>query len=98
REGDVELATTVLGALAENQVDFTLFFRRLADAQIVNQSGDEALRSLFQAPASCDTLLAQWRERLAQEAQDAELRRTAMRAVNPAYIARNHQIEAMITA
>ena len=33
RAGDVELATAVLGALAENQVDFTLFFRRLADAQ-----------------------------------------------------------------
>jgi serine/tyrosine/threonine adenylyltransferase len=26
------------------------------------------------------------------------LRRSAMRAVNPAYIPRNHQIEAMITA
>jgi uncharacterized protein YdiU (UPF0061 family) len=97
REGDVELATDVLGALAENQVDFTLFFRRLADAQ-VDKAGDEALRLLFQDPARCDALLVRWWERLGQETQDAELRRSAMRAVNPAYIPRNHQIEAMITA
>ena len=97
REGDFELATAVLGALAENQVDFTLFFRRLADAQVAG-AGDEALRSLFQDPAGCDTLLVRWRERLSQEAQDLESRRAAMQAVNPAYIPRNHQIEAMITA
>jgi serine/tyrosine/threonine adenylyltransferase len=96
-EGDVELATTVLSALAENQVDFTLFFRRLADAQL-GEAGNEALRSLFQDPASCDTLLIRWRERLRQGRQDVESRRSAMRAVNPAYIPRNHQIEAMITA
>ena len=84
-------------ALAENQVDFTLFFRRLADAQVAG-AGDEALRSLFQDPAGCDTLLVRWRERLRHETQDAESRRSAMHAVNPAYIPRNHQIEAMITA
>ena len=97
REGDAELATAVLGVLAENQVDFTLFFRRLANAQ-VEGAGDKALRWLFRDPASCDTLLIRWRERLTHETQDAESRRAAMHAVNPAYIPRNHQIEAMITA
>ena len=97
REGDAELATAVLGALAENQVDFTLFFRRLSDAQ-VEGAADEALRSLFQDPARCDALLARWRQRLWQETQDAASRRSVMRAVNPAYIPRNHQIEAMIEA
>ena len=96
REGDAALATEILDALAENQVDFTLFFRRLADAQVEGVA-DEALRSLFQDSAGCDTLLVRWRERLKQEMQDAESRRSAMRAVNPAYIPRNHQIEAMIT-
>jgi uncharacterized protein YdiU (UPF0061 family) len=97
REGDVELATALLGALAENQVDFTLFFRRLADAQIEGE-GDAALRMLFQNPVNCDALLSRWRQRLEQETQDAESRRSAMHAVNPAYIPRNHQIEAMIAA
>jgi uncharacterized protein YdiU (UPF0061 family) len=97
REGDAELASAVLEALAANQVDFTLFFRRLSDAQ-VEGAGEEMLRSLFRDPASCDTILARWRERLKQDVRDVESRRSAMRAVNPAYIPRNHQIEAMITA
>src|SRR4051795_13595187 len=93
REGDFELATAVLGALAENQVDFTLFFRRLADAQIEG-AGGEALRSLFLDPAGCDKLLARWRGRPRHETQYASSRLSAMNAVNPAYIPRNHQIEA----
>jgi uncharacterized protein YdiU (UPF0061 family) len=97
RDGDAELATAVLEALAENQVDFTLFFRRLSDTQVAG-AGDAALRSLFRDPASCDTLLARWRERLRHETPAAETRRSAMNAVNPAYIPRNHQIEAMIAA
>ncbi|MGD9618289.1 MAG: YdiU family protein [Alphaproteobacteria bacterium] len=97
REGDAELATAVLGALAKNGADFTLFFRRLGDAQVAG-AGEEALRPLFRDPARCDELLVRWRARLGQERQDVEARRSAMRAVNPAYIPRNHQIEAMITA
>src|SRR3954454_14478095 len=88
REGDVELATAILDALAENQVDFTLFFRRLADAQ-VEGAGAEALRSLFRDSASCDAFLVRWRTRLTHETQEVELRRSAMNAVNPAYIPRN---------
>ncbi|MGE3782370.1 MAG: protein adenylyltransferase SelO family protein, partial [Alphaproteobacteria bacterium] len=97
REGDAALATTILEAVAENQVDFTLFFRRLADAQVAG-TGDAALRSMFQDTVACDALLARWRERLTHERQDTVSRRSAMRAVNPAYIPRNHQIERMIIA
>src|SRR3954464_8750576 len=75
REGDFELATAVLDALTENRVDFTLFFRWLSDAQ-VEGAGGKALRSLFQDPASCDTILVRWRERLKQEMQDMESRRS----------------------
>ncbi len=39
-----------------------------------------------------------WRDRLAQDAQNPEQRRTAMRAVNPAFIPRNHRVEAVIEA
>jgi uncharacterized protein YdiU (UPF0061 family) len=97
RERDAELATAVLAALAENQVDFTLFFRLLADAQVAG-AGEAVLRSLFRDLVACDALLARWRARLTREPQDAEHRRAAMHAVNPAYIPRNHQIEAMIAA
>jgi serine/tyrosine/threonine adenylyltransferase len=39
-----------------------------------------------------------WRQRIGSEAQSGEERRNAMRAVNPAFIPRNHRIEAIIEA
>jgi uncharacterized protein YdiU (UPF0061 family) len=39
-----------------------------------------------------------WRQRLGEEPQEASLRQTAMRSVNPAFIARNHRVEAVIEA
>jgi len=42
--------------------------------------------------------LPRWRARLAQEPGDAAARSEAMRGVNPAFIPRNHRVEAMIRA
>jgi uncharacterized protein YdiU (UPF0061 family) len=96
-DGDIELAQAILAAMAENQVDFTLFFRRLSDVQVAGER-DETVRSLFVDPTRCDDLLRRWRDGLARHPQDAADRRTAMNAVNPAFIPRNHRVEAMIKA
>ena len=96
-DDDVELVNALFSAMKANQVDFTLFFRRLSDA-IEPGPDEEGLRSLFVDPTACDAWLLQWRERLAQDSVDPATRRAAMRAVNPAYIPRNHRIEAMIQA
>jgi uncharacterized protein YdiU (UPF0061 family) len=96
-EGDPELARDLLKVMAANRADFTLTFRRLSD--VVSATDDDAgLRSLFADPASCDEWLARWRVRLAQEPMDPAERRAAMRAVNPAFIPRNHRVEAIIRA
>jgi uncharacterized protein YdiU (UPF0061 family) len=97
RDEDAALANAILAGMAENQADFTLFFRRLADAAEPG-GGDEPLRSLFVDPTAADALLAQWRERLAAEPRDPAERAAAMRRVNPAFIPRNHRVEAMIAA
>ena len=97
REGDAALAQALLEAMTRNQVDFTLFFRRLAGAQAEGE-GDAAVRSLFTDPAAWDGWAPMWRARLLQDPQDIKTRSAAMRAVNPAYIPRNHRIEAMIGA
>ncbi|MCB2073956.1 MAG: YdiU family protein [Novosphingobium sp.] len=94
---DFALANTVLTAMSDNQVDFTLFFRRLCDA-VEPGAGDEPVRALFIDPTECDTVLTQWRERLAHQPEPADRKRETMRAANPAYIPRNHRIEAVITA
>jgi uncharacterized protein YdiU (UPF0061 family) len=83
--------------MAENQADFTLTFRRLSDAA-AGPEGDEAVRNLFVNPLAYDAWATRWRERLSLEPQDDFNRQAAMRAVNPAFIPRNHRVEAMIQA
>jgi uncharacterized protein YdiU (UPF0061 family) len=39
-----------------------------------------------------------WRQRIADERADPVVRQTAMRAVNPAFVPRNHRVEAVIEA
>jgi uncharacterized protein YdiU (UPF0061 family) len=94
-DGDVELINTLLTGMTENQVDFTLLFRALGHAAL---GEDEPARALFIDPTAFDDWADQWRLRLGREKQDAESRRSAMNRVNPAFIPRNHQVEAMIAA
>jgi uncharacterized protein YdiU (UPF0061 family) len=97
RQDDPELANDLLKAMAENAADFTLTFRRLSDAALGPQA-DVEVRKLFGDPAAFDTWAVRWRQRISHEPQDAMARRAAMRAVNPAFIPRNHRVEAVIEA
>jgi uncharacterized protein YdiU (UPF0061 family) len=97
RDDDPELAQELLAAMAKNQTDFTLTFRRLSDAA-VDPAADQEVRQLFADPAAYDDWAIRWRQRIGGEPQDPADRRTAMRAVNPAFIARNHRVEAVIEA
>jgi protein adenylyltransferase len=97
REEDLELAGGLLDLMAKNQADFTLTFRGLSEAA-ADPAHDETMRRLFADPAAYDGWTATWRTRLAHEPQDGFTRRAAMRAVNPAFIPRNHRVEAVIEA
>ena len=87
----------LLDAMAKNQADFTLTFRRLGDAARDTED-DGAVRQLFADPAAFDEWAARWRQRIGDEPQSGAERRAAMRAVNPAFIPRNHRVEAIIEA
>jgi protein adenylyltransferase len=93
REGDDELAQSLLNMMATDGADFTLTFRRLCDAA-EGPAGDAAVRTLFKDAGAYDAWAARWRVRLAAEKPAAG----AMRAVNPAFIPRNHLVEAALTA
>jgi uncharacterized protein YdiU (UPF0061 family) len=97
QEEDVALGRDLLKAMAASRADFTLTFRRLSEAA-AGPEHDAAIRELFAKPSEYDEWAVRWRARLAQESTDAEARRDAMRAVNPAYIPRNHRVEAVIRA
>jgi uncharacterized protein YdiU (UPF0061 family) len=97
QDGDEALVQDLLDAMAKNQADFTLTFRRLGDA--AEDSGRDAdIRQLFADPTAFDEWAARWRQRLGREPQMPAERAKAMRTVNPAFIPRNHRIEAVIQA
>ncbi len=97
QDGDDALVQDLLDAMARNQADFTLTFRRLGEAA-GDPARDTAVRQLFAEPASYDEWAARWRQRSAEEPQSATERQSAMCAINPAFIPRNHRIEAVIEA
>jgi len=100
---DAALVEDWLSLLHAERVDFTLGWRRLADAA----AGDEApLRALFADVRAPDAWLARWRARYASESVSAQHgaaiagleRAEAMRSVNPNVIARNHRVEEALAA
>jgi uncharacterized protein YdiU (UPF0061 family) len=96
-DGDRALAQDLLEAMAKNQADFTLTFRRLSDAAL-DTADDRSIRPLFADPAAYDEWAVRFRERIGRETQDTAMRQAAMRSVNPAFIPRNHRVEAVIEA
>jgi uncharacterized protein YdiU (UPF0061 family) len=98
REGDAALCADLLAIMHANAADFTNTFRRLSEASL-NDGGDAAgVQSIFRDESALDGWVGRWRQRLAQEPTDAATRSAHMRGVNPAFIPRNHRVEAMIRA
>jgi serine/tyrosine/threonine adenylyltransferase len=97
KDGDAELAQELFELMSACAADFTLTFRRLSDLVI---AGEEAgpFRALFSDTGALDDWLTKWRTRIAQERRPSLERRFVMRAANPAFIPRNHRVQAVITA
>jgi uncharacterized protein YdiU (UPF0061 family) len=83
--------------MAANHADFTLTFRRLADA-LAGAEGERRVRTLFTDPGAYDSWAARWRRRLEEEPVSGEARAAAMRTASPAFIPRNHVVEAALDA
>jgi uncharacterized protein YdiU (UPF0061 family) len=93
---DTALANDWLALLQAQGVDFTLGWRRLADAA---DGDDAALEALFADAQPLRAWLARWRERCAQEGAVApQARAEHMRRANPWIIPRNHRVEEALTA
>ena len=92
QEGDLDLVRDLLRAMHENASDFTLTFRRLC-AAAADEKADADVRGLFADPGAYDIWAARWRSRLAVDEREPNARAKAMRAVNPAFIPRNHRVE-----
>jgi uncharacterized protein YdiU (UPF0061 family) len=97
-EGDPALVNTLLDLMQRAGADYTLTLRRLCDA--ADGGTDGASDAILGAapPVELAQWLGAWRSRLARDPQSPADRARSMRAVNPAYIPRNHRVEAAIAA
>ena len=87
-----EIITDGLSLLAAQQVDFTLFFRRLT--QVAAGGGPDPLSALFSAPAPFQSWFEEWENATG----DCATREEEMRRANPILIPRNHRVEQAIQA
>ena len=96
-DGDLDLVRDLLQTMHENGADFTLTFRGLC-AAAADLTADAEARRLFADPVAYDRWAAVWRLRLAVDGRDSHTRAIAMRAVNPAFVPRNHRVERAVDA
>jgi uncharacterized protein YdiU (UPF0061 family) len=95
-DDDLQVIQELFGLMAQARADFTLTFRHLCDSA---EGNDAPLRTQFEDQATLGAWLGKWRQRLALEEIASVTERAAfMRAANPAYIPRNHRVEAAIAA
>jgi len=89
-KGDAELVQDLLETLQGQEVDFTLFFRRLADVTVADP---HPVSNLFIDSGASHEWLKRWHQRLQQDSQTQDERKKLMNGINPLYIPRNYQVE-----
>ncbi len=94
---DAALVDRLLKTMQESAADFTLTFRALALAAD-DQRNDAALCELFAPASGIEAWLRDWRVRLGHESTSPTDRAAAMRTASPAFIPRNHRVEAALNA
>lgn len=78
-----------LNLLAEDEIDFTLFFRQLT--RVAGGADADAITSLFAQRSNFENWMTKWRS-----LTNNSPRLAAMRAANPILIPRNHRVEQAI--
>ncbi len=97
-ENDQDLILQLLEQMEQNNLDFTLTFRHLADRLCSSDIHTPLPDSVFTLPESFQPWLNSWEQRVQQETLSPQQRQKIMYAANPAIIPRNHQVEEAINA
>ncbi len=108
QEGDEALITGLLDLMRAAASDYTVTFRTLCaaatasgEAKPAGTEGDDSDAELVRQLGGGEEArawLTRWRARLAREEHPAAEIAAAMRRENPAYVARNHQVEKVLAA
>jgi uncharacterized protein YdiU (UPF0061 family) len=94
-KGDADLMLALFELMEEKRADFTNTFRALCDAA---EGKDSDVIALLGGAEKSRTWLKDWRARLSSDGRSAEECARSMRNINPAFIPRNHRVEAALDA
>ena len=90
---DVELIKRLLAILANEKVDYTIFFRRLSNINSNNSDYDKEIVSMFEDKDSISNWMSSYKLRLKAESSNDNERKKAMESINPKFILRNYLAE-----
>ena len=93
---DTQLISALLEILQLSRVDYTRFFRRLADFKIAAGEKNDLLQRMFIDPKSFDQWAKIYSARLTKENSACAQRRERMLLVNPKFVLRNHIAQTVI--
>jgi len=94
-EADADLFNDLFTAMEGQDVDYTRFFRALAQAALANPA---PVADMFKDKIAITPWLSQWAERLMRDPAEPTDRAAAMDKINPIYIPRNHLVEEALAA
>ncbi len=94
--GDQQLLESLLNLMADDKVDYTIFFRRLSDFDSTDCGNNQAIRDIFMQRDLFDLWSEKYQQRLNQEQDNDKQRAVKMKQVNPKYILRNYLAEVAI--
>ena len=96
--GDDDLARRLLALMEKSHADFTLTLRQLA-LTAENPAAEPRLHQLLAAEtADVGPWLSDWRSFMARDPRPGDERAAEMLAANPAFIPRNHRVQAALQA
>jgi uncharacterized protein YdiU (UPF0061 family) len=95
QNGDEEMITELFDIMQAQKVDFTSLFRSLSSSV---RGDSSSARALFTEPTAFDQWESSWHALLSLETTEGMAIADAMDLVNPIYIPRNHNVEAVLTA
>ncbi len=93
KENDQVFIENLLNILYENQIDFSIFFRRLSNLELNNPINDRELSIMFKNQQVFNDWAVSYRSRLKWENSNDILRKKRMNQVNPKFILRNYLAE-----
>ena len=93
---DQQLVEELLGLMKDDNVDYTILFRRLSDFDSNDINNNSAIRDIFMQRNLFDNWSEKYQQRLNKEQLSDEQRAVKMKQVNPKYILRNYMAEVAI--